>query len=286
VIGARGQVGSEVVRAATADGHQALQLNREDCDVTSAGQVRRALEACAPLDVVVNTAAYHRVDECESHPDRAVGVNARGAHHVTIAARAVGARTVYISTDYVFDGRAKQPYVETDAVAPLNVYGASKAAGEAITCFVSPQGCVARIAAVFGPAGSSAKGGNFVERMVATARAGQAPRVIDDIVMSPTSAADAAALLVKLLAGSAEPGVYHLANSGQCSWREFADAIFELCDLPVRAEPIRAAESQGPARPAYSALSSAALATYGLAARPWKEALADYLTSRGYRSQS
>ena len=280
VIGARGQVGSEVVRAAKASAHDVVSIDHDCCEVTEGDSVRRALQAAAPLDIVVNTAAFHRVDECETHPDRAVAVNARGAFNVAAAAKAASASVVYISTDYVFDGAKRKPYLETDASAPLNVYGATKYAGEELTRQENPRSFIVRISSVFGLAASSGKGSNFVNRMLAAARAGEQPQVRDDLTMSPTSAADAAELLVALLEREAQPGTYHLANAGSCTWLDLANAVFELCGLHVRAVPAKSAERPGLARrPQYSALASERLSEFGLSARPWRDALRDYLRS-------
>jgi len=284
VIGARGQIGSEVMRAAAAASVEAIPINREQCDVRDERAVRSAFEKIAPLDLVVNTAAFHRVDDCESRPGTATAVNVRGAYNVANAARAAGAAAAFISSDFVFDGSKGAPYVESDEPAPLNVYGATKAAGEAVTRLANPRSYVLRVASVFGPAGSSGKGGNFVETMVAKARAGERPEVVDDLVMSPTSAADAARLFVELFLLGAPYGTYHLANAGSCSWWEFAQATFETCGFDGiairrshhRDEPGRAQ------RPRYSALASERLAEFGLAPRPWREALAEYLALRGH----
>ena len=237
-------------------------------------------------DVVVNTAAFHRTDECEDKPDRALSVNAIAAHRVSVEACRRNATVVYISTDFVFDGAQSKPYVESDAAHPLNVYGMTKQAGEMLVRMANPHHYITRMSAVFGVAGSSGKGGNFVETMVTKARAGESPRVVDDIVMAPTSASDAAILLVNLVQTRAPFGVYHLANGGECTWYEFANAIFELTGSPVRATPVHAKEVGGKApRPPYSVLASEKLAKLGLKARPWREALSEYLVQKGYRTR-
>lgn len=284
VVGARGQFGTEVVRAAAAAGLGTASIDHDRCEVTDFASVSAAIASVAPVDVVVNTAAYHRVDDCEAHPSEAVAVNVRGAHHVAEAARGVEASVVYVSTDYVFDGAKREAYVETDEPGPLNVYGATKAAAEAVTKLVNPRACIVRISSVFGPAGSRGKGSNFVETMLAKTRARETAQVVDDLVMSPTSAADAAGLLAALLARGAPFGVYHLANEGSCSWFEFAKAIFELAGVDARVEPVSFMEQPGRARrPRNSSLASARLGDLGLRARPWRDALADYLAMRGYR---
>jgi dTDP-4-dehydrorhamnose reductase len=283
VIGSNGQIGSEVVRAAQAAGIATIELRHADCEVTDSASIERALSTLRAGDAVVNTAAFHRTDECEEAADRALSVNALGAYRVGAAARARGASCIYLSSDFVFDGSQTVPYVESDTPRPINVYGASKATGEMLLRAADPDHYVVRVSAVFGPAGSSGKGGNFVESMVARARAGTAPEVVDDIVMAPTSAADASALLVQLLQKRAPFGIYHLANAGQCSWCEFSDAIFELIGAQVRARPVKASSLNGKARrPLYSVLASERLAGLGLYARDWRDGLRAYLHDKGY----
>lgn len=285
VIGAKGQIGSEVVRAAVAAGLDVLERSHADCEVTDVRSVEKALAPLRAGDAVVNTAAFHRTDACEEAADLALSVNALGAFNVAAAARARGATAVYVSTDFVFDGEKKTPYVESDVPSPINVYGASKAAGEALTYVANPASYVVRVSAVFGPAGSSGKGGNFVETMVAKARAGETPEVVDDIVMAPTSAIDAAALLVELVRHSAPFGTYHLANAGSCSWLEFTDAIFHFVGARVHPRSTKATHLNGKARrPPYSVLASERLGELGLQTRDWRDALRDYLKLKGYHS--
>jgi dTDP-4-dehydrorhamnose reductase len=260
-----------------------MELRHADCDVTDGASVARALAPLSSGDVVVNTAAFHKVDECEDAGDRAISVNAIGAYRVAAAAHKVSATCVYLSTDFVFDGTKRTPYVESDVPYAINLYGVSKIAGETLVRAVNPSHYIIRISAVFGPAGSSGKGGNFVESMVAKGRAGQTPDVVDDIVMAPTSAADAAGSLVQLIQKRAPFGIYHLANAGACSWLEFTDTIFEFIGAKVRARPIKAASLNGKARrPMYSVLASERLAALGMRARTWREALTEYLKLKGY----
>jgi dTDP-4-dehydrorhamnose reductase len=284
VIGPNGQVGSEIMRAGRAAGLECLGLDHRQIEVTDQRSVERALTALDAGDAVVNTAAFHRTDECEDRPDRALSINAVGAFRVAAEAQRRGATAVYLSSDFVFDGCAGRPYVESDAPHPLNVYGATKLAGEILVRAGAQSHCIARISSVFGLAGSAGKGGNFVETILAKARSGESPRVVDDIVMAPTSARDAAGLLVTLLRVRAPGGIYHLANAGQCSWYEFANAILELDGSSLRATPTSASQAGGKAaRPRYSVLASEKLQSLGLAARPWREALRDYLAQRAAR---
>jgi dTDP-4-dehydrorhamnose reductase len=284
LIGPGGQVGSDVAKSASAAGIDVVPLAHADCDVTDLPSLERAFAHLSQGDIVVNTAAFHRTDDCEDRPDRAFGVNGMGAHNVAAAANERGAAVAFYSSDYVFgNAPATRPYVESDPVAPVNVYGASKAAGETLARLANPNAYILRIASVFGAAGSSGKGGNFVETMLAKARRNERIEVVDDIVMTPTYAADAAALTVALIARRAPAGIYHLTNSGPCSWREFADGIFSAVGLPVRAVAVSAANVATRAqRPAYSALASERLGEFGLAARPWQTALREYLVSKGH----
>jgi dTDP-4-dehydrorhamnose reductase len=215
-------------------------------------------------------------------PAATVEVNVHGAYHAALAAAARGAIPVYISTDYVFDGTKRTPYVESDPTLPLSVYGSSKAAGEALVR-LNKQHYILRVSSLFGVAGNRGKGGNFVETMMVQGQRGERPRVVEDIVSSPTSTADAAGLLLDLLERRAPMGTYHLANEGAVSWREFADEIFTQCRMRVRSEPIRIKDlPMGARRPAYSAMASEKLGALGLKPRPWREALSDYLKAKGH----
>ncbi len=283
VIGGKGQVGSEVVLAARSSGLDVVSLDHDSIEVTSQASVERALSDIGPGDVVVNTAAFHQTDRCEDEPDRALSINAVGAYRVALEAQRRGAAVMYVSSDFVFDGGKREPYVESDAPHPINVYGMTKLAGEFLVSSANARAYIIRLSAVFGPAGSSGKGGNFVESMVAEARAGDAPKVVDDIVMAPTSARDAAALMIGLTRAQAPYGIYHLANAGQCSWFEFADTIFTLCGARTRPERVPAATMAGKApRPPYSVLASERLGALGLMAHPWQDALRGYLSAKGY----
>jgi dTDP-4-dehydrorhamnose reductase len=284
LIGPRGQVGTDVAMAASAAGLEVMPLLHAECDVTDRSSLERAFAQLSAGDIVVNTAAFHRTDECEDRPDLAFGVNGMGAHNVAAAANERGAAVVFYSSDYVFgNANASRPYVESDSVAPVNIYGASKAAGETLVRLGNPNAYILRIASVFGTAGSSGKGGNFVETMLVKARRGERVEVVDDIVMSPTYAADAAALTVALIVRRAPAGAYHLANSGACSWREFADGIFAASGLATRAIPMTTVPGASRVRrPAYSAMASEKLAQFGLQTRPWQDGLRDYLARKGH----
>jgi dTDP-4-dehydrorhamnose reductase len=286
VIGAFGQVGTDLIASAKSAGCDVLALGHADCDVTDRAAVSSALSGLQAGDAIVNAAAFHRTEECERRSDLALEVNAIGAQHVAAVARERGACVVFFSTDYVFDGSKQTPYVESDAPRPINAYGVSKLAGEMLVRETQRSHYVIRISSVFGLAGSQGKGGNFVQTMLRKAQAREPFDVVDDITMSPTYSADAADLLVKLLLMRAPFGTYHLANAGFCTWRAFANAIFELAGLDVRAGARHSPESPGEIRrPRNSALASERLHDLKLASRPWRDALAAYLAAKGQITQ-
>lgn len=283
VIGSSGQLGHDLVEELrAADGCEVITLDHSQIECSDAASARAAL---LPLKAraVINCAAFVRVDDCETQASEAFSVNAVGAFNVARSAAESGAKCVYISTDYVFDGAKDGPYVETDATAPVNVYGASKLAGEHLVRQAATDGLIVRVASLFGKSGARGKGGNFIETIVAKARRGEALKVIDDIRISPTYARDAARVIVQLLAVNAT-GIVHAANSGVCSWYEFAKTALELCQLTASIEAVPSAQFPTPARRAQnSALASARLRSeFKIAMPDWRDALRAYLREKGH----
>jgi dTDP-4-dehydrorhamnose reductase len=282
IVGALGQLGSDLAPALAGLG-EVVGVDLPEFDIAERDSVARGLTAHRP-DVVVNCAAWTNVEEAEDHADAALRVNALGALHVARAAAEHGARLVYISTDYVFGEAAGRllPYVESDRPAPLNVYGATKLAGEHLTLAACPQALVVRTASLYGHAGARGKGGNFVETMLRLAVTGKPVRVVADQRMTPTSTTALSRALATALAQRVS-GVLHLAARDACSWYEFAAAIFEHQGLKVDLTPIRAVEYPARARRAsFSALGSERLEALGLPAMPtWREMLSEYLEGRG-----
>ena len=237
-----------------------------------------ALLARARPDVVFNATAWNRVDAAETEPAAAFAVNAFAPHFLARAARDAGALLVHYSTDYVFDGTAARPYREDDAPRPLGVYGASKLAGEHLVAAAGGEHLVVRTSGVFGRGGSEQKGGSFVERIVAQARAGQPLRVVADQVFAPTFAADLAAASIALVRAGAR-GLFHVTNAGSCSWHDLAVAALAAAGLDVPVERIPVASLKLPARrPAYSVLDGSRYLELGLPPlRSWRETLPDAL---------
>jgi len=278
LIGANGQLGQEL-RQVYAD-HDLVPVTRADLEITDWKHTEEVLDRNVP-DLILNTAAYHRVDECEEFPAKAYEVNALAVRQLAQWARAHGAILVYFSTDYVFDGCLRRPYTEADPPAPLSAYAVSKLAGEYFIRAIHDRHVIIRTCGLYGIAGSSGKGGNFVETMLRLATEGKEIRVVDDQVLTPTSAKELARKVRQLVETGAY-GLYHMTNNGACSWYEFAAAIFELSGLTPRLEPTTSAAFGARAnRPAYSVLDNANLRSLGLDdLRDWRDALKEYLEER------
>jgi dTDP-4-dehydrorhamnose reductase len=275
VAGSAGQLGRELV--ARLGKECAWAGDRPELDVTDAAAVAALVRRLAP-QVVFNASAWNRVDAAEAEPVAAFAVNALAPHALAVAAREAGALLVHVSTDYVFDGTSTRPYREHDLPAPVCVYGASKLAGEALVHASGAEQLVVRTSGVIGRGGSDQKGGSFVDRILAQARAGRPLRVVADQVFAPTIAADLAGALIAL-ARSGARGLFHVTSAGSCSWHELALAALQLAGLAVPVEPIALAELRLPARrPLYSVLDCSRYLGLGLERpRHWREALADCL---------
>jgi dTDP-4-dehydrorhamnose reductase len=276
VAGSAGQLGRELV--ARLGDEVAWKGDRAELDVADRAAVV-ALVARVRPDVVFNATAFNRVDAAEAEPLAAFAVNAAAPHFLARAARDAGALLVHVSTDYVFDGTASRPYREDDLPRPLGAYGASKLAGEHLVAAAGGEHLVVRTSGVLGRGGSDQKGGSFVERIVAQARAGRPLRVVADQVFAPTCASDLAESLVALVRAGAR-GLVHVTNAGSCSWHELAVAALAAAGLEAPVERIRAADLSLPARrPAYSVLDTSRALALGLPPpRHWKDALPDCLS--------
>lgn len=283
VIGSRGQLGTDLVETLEkASGYQVHALGHGEIECTNEASVRKALSAIRP-QVVINCAAFVRVDECEDSPDRALSVNSLGALHVARACADIDALCGYISTDYVFDGTKKGPYTEEDPPRPINVYGTSKLAGEQFVRQACPRWLIARTASLFGKAGARSKGGNFVDTVLSRARKGHDLRIVNDIWTSPSYTQDIAQGLEHLIR-TQSTGVFHIANESGCSWFEFAQRATEIVGLRCQIDAILASEYPMKARrPRDSRLASVRLnRSLRSILRPWDQALEAYLVEKKY----
>jgi len=288
VIGAQGQLGSDLIRALRAEAQAAgkgnltagpIPLSHKQFELCDPGQMHAVLKDHRP-EVVINTAAYHKVDDCESNPERAFMVNAVGVRDLALICREVGSVLVHISTDYVFGGGqgATGPYSEHDEALPANTYGVSKLAGEQFVRSILEGYFIIRTSGMFGDVGNRSKGGSFIHRMLELAHEGKEIRVVDDQSFAPTYSVDLARTIVSLIQ-EAEPGIYHVTNSGSCSWYELALRAFEYSNLSPTVRPVSTQDFGAKARrPRNSVLLQTRLKDAGIEPlRSWEDALRSYL---------
>ena len=278
LLGANGQLGHDLQRALQA--HEIIALTRNDADVTDFDRMRTLLMELSP-NLILNTTAYHRVDDCETQPTAAFQVNALAVLNLVRIANDLDAVLLHISTDYVFNGKSREPYTESSEPFPLSVYATSKLAGEFLVRSIAEKYLLIRTCGLYGVAGSHGKGGNFVETMIAKAKRRESIRVVDDQVVTPTYTVDVAHQITRILS-TTQYGLYHMTNEGSCTWYEFAKAIFEMSGIEADLSPTTSDVYKTPAiRPQYSVLENARLKQLGLnEMRHWREALAAYLKEK------
>ena len=284
LIGANGQLGSDLKRVFAAAGDEVVAFTRAEMDVRNPERVAVVVADVQP-QVVLNTAAFHKVEESEKRPELAFEVNGAAAMTLAQICRKAGATLVHFSTDYVFGGYSHDtPFEETDRPAPQNAYGVSKLAGEYLIASNTDRYFVLRVCGLYGIAGSSGKGGNFVETMLKKALAGDAIRVVEDQVLTPTYTVDLAKA-VRQLIQAGKFGLYHLSSEGQCSWYEFTRHIFECGGIKANLTGCKTRDFPSLVqRPAYSVLSKAKLRGLGLSIPSWQDALPRYLKERAEKN--
>jgi dTDP-4-dehydrorhamnose reductase len=272
VLGASGLLGKALMREWTRD--EVVGLSSRDVDIRDAAQVQGALEKARP-EWIVLAAAYTNVDDCESHPDLALAVNRDGAVNVAQAAKRIGAKLLFISSDYVFDGKKTSPYEVGDARNPQSVYGRSKAEAEVRLLTVLPECCIVRTSWLFGTGGKC-----FPDTILKLAASRPAVDVVDDQRGCPTYSVDLSRAIIGLCRNHAS-GIVHVTNAGDCSWFEFAREIVKGGGLATEVRPVSSQQMARPApRPAYSVLSSKSLQQYGITVPTWQDALRRYLQER------
>jgi dTDP-4-dehydrorhamnose reductase len=273
ITGGGGQLASDLQALL---GDDARSFSHAELDIADTAAVDRAFEEVRP-DVVFNCAAFHNVDVCETEPDSAWAVNVRAVRD--LAGR--GAKLVHLSTNYVFDGRRAEPYGEEDLPNPRSIYALTKLAGEYAALAYGDGALVVRGAGLYGEHGSASKGGNFVQRMLTRAREQGQLKMVADQRLQPTFTADLAASLLEAVQKDAT-GVLHLTASGECSWFDFTQAIMEIAGIDVPVEPVQTTIAPGqPDRPLNGVLARPRADALGISPlRPWRDALADYM-SRG-----
>jgi dTDP-4-dehydrorhamnose reductase len=278
LLGANGQLGTDLRRCL--HDHEVVPITRADLDIENYTQTRAVLTEARP-EVVLNTTAYHRVDDCETYPELAYRTNVFAVLNLARLANELDATLVHFSTDYVFDGMAREPYTESSVPFPLSVYGNSKLAGEFVVRSVAKKHIVVRTCGLYGTAGSRGKGGNFVQTMIEKASRGEPIRVVNDQTLTPTYTAELAAQVARVLPAQ-QYGLLHITNEGSCSWYEFAKAVFELSGIRADLTPTTSDLYKTPAvRPRYSVLENARLKDLGLnQMTDWRQALSAYLEQK------
>ena len=268
IIGSNGLLGSDLLKHWTGDA--LIPANSRDADIRDFEQVRRLVSSHRP-DWIILAAGYTDVDGSERDPDLAFAVNRDGTRNVSIAACELGAKLCYLSTDYVFDGSSTRPYEPGDPVHPLNVYGASKAAGEQAVQTEAENWLIVRTSWLFGANKSC-----FPEKVLRAADSQPELKVVADQIGSPTYTRDLSGAIRELVQADAH-GIVNITNSGTCSWYEFAKETLRMAGRITRVTPITSAEAGRPARrPSFSVLSAKSLANHGIALPRWQEALQAY----------
>jgi dTDP-4-dehydrorhamnose reductase len=283
VLGSAGQLGRDLCPRLSGD---VVPLTRQQIDLARPSTVRPVLSDLRP-DVVVNCAAYNFVDKAESEPDAAFAVNAWGVRELATVCRDLDCVLVHFSTDYVFglDEGRKIPYRESEPPGPVSVYGLSKLTGEYVVRAICPRHFVIRTCGLYGVWGSGGKGGNFVETMLRVAGQGKPLRVVADQTCTPSFTVDVATATAALVP-TGRYGLYHVTNSGSCSWHDFARTIFQQAGVTADLTAIPSREYPAPARrPGYSVLAAGAYQAAGLPAlRHWSDAVAAYLEERRHKA--
>lgn len=274
VTGANGQLGKELVLQLKSAKVEPFLFTKHELDIRNLESIYRVTREIQP-DIIINAAAYTKVDKAESEKELAFAVNAYGQRNLAIAAEEIGAKICYISTDYVFDGSSTEPYEEHSIVNPIGVYGKSKYSGEQLTQTLSTKYFIVRTAWVYGEYGP-----NFVKTMLRLAEEKTELGVVNDQIGSPTYTVDLAAFVIELVMTD-RYGIYHCTNSGTCSWYEFAKAIFEKVGKQINLKPLATDQYPTPAkRPNYSVLADTALKANGFSPmRHWREGLTDFLNN-------
>ncbi|MGW8459043.1 dTDP-4-dehydrorhamnose reductase [Bacillus atrophaeus] len=273
VTGAGGQLGRELCRQLKQAGYEVIALTKSMMNIADHRSVRHSFRHYRP-DIVVNTAAFTSVDKCETELEKAYLINGIGAYYTALEAEGIGAAYFHISTDYVFNGKGTSPYKEDDTSEPSTIYGKSKKLGEELIRLADKGSTIIRTSWVYG-----SRGHNFVNTMLQLAETKDELRVVNDQIGSPTYTKDLAEAVITLFGHP--PGMYHVSNSGMCSWYEFAAAIMEESGLDTTILPVSTKEYGNlTPRPAYSVLSHQAINERGIRPRHWRDALRDYLQER------
>lgn len=282
VIGADGQLGTDICQILTQENHDISALTIDHIEVSSIQSVSSVLKEIKP-QLVINTAAFHHVEKCEDDPQKAFAVNAIGPRNISLVCNEIDAVLLQISTDYVFDGKKRAPYIETDKPMPLNVYANTKLSGEHFVEAIAKKYYILRVSGIYGKSPCLGKGGlNFVELMIKLSKEREEVRVVDDEFLTPTPTLEVSRQIAKLINADAPYGIYHTTSEGSCSWYQFANEIFQITKPNIKFNKANPGEFAVKVnRPQYSVLENKALKDLGInILRHWKDGLHEYLASR------
>ena len=269
ITGANGMFGKDAQQLFSTWGYNVLKAGKSDLDVTDLNSVENFFAHNKPIDFVIHAAAYTKVDDAETNAQLAFSINEKGAENIAVVTEKFAIPLIYISTDYVFDGEKNSPYLVSDIANPINIYGASKLAGEEKVRTINPQHYIARTSWLYGKNGK-----NFVDTMITLSKSQKVLRVVNDQFGCPTWTYDLAEMIKNLIEKKSAFGTYHLCNGGVTSWFGLAKRIFEILKIEIEIIPVTTDEFPRPARrPKFSAMDNN---NYG---RPWDEALKQYLQS-------
>lgn len=281
ITGSSGQLGSEFAELFRNENLKAFP--HSELDVTDFERVQKIIEEFRP-DILINTSAYHLVDECEDYPEKAFLVNAIAVRNLAILSRRYNFTLVHFSTDYVFDGEKNSPYHEDDPPSPLSVYGLSKYCGEIFIKNNTEKYYIIRTCGLYGAKGKAGKGGNFIERILKKWKEGRELKIVCDQIVTPTYAKELAEKVKILLLKGSPFGLYHMTNEGECSWFEFSKKVFEFAGIEADIQPASSEELNLKAkRPKYSVLDNRNMRVAGIPDfRHWTSALKEYMEERVY----
>lgn len=277
ITGCNGQLGRALNKLLSGQNIEIINTDVDTLDICDAAQVSELVKREQP-DTIINCAAHTAVDKCETDQENAARINALGPRNLAAAAKETGAQIVQVSTDYVFDGNAKKPYVETDTPCPQSVYGSTKLDGEKAVMELTDKYYIVRTAWLYG------EGNNFVKTMLRLAKERDTITVVNDQFGSPTSAMELGRMILHIV-DSGDYGIYHATCEGITNWHDFAKTIFALAKSDVSLIPVTTAEYPASVakRPAYSVLENAKLNSKGsYRMKQWEDALEEYMTDMGF----
>lgn len=280
LIGKTGQLGGSILEKNST--HEIYAPPRSELDMASRESCQKVFEKYHP-DIVINTAAYHNVPQCEEKPQQAFQINCIALRDLAVICKETQTLLVTFSTDYVFNGKQKTPYREGDRTAPLQIYGMTRLAGELAALNAAPaQTIIIRTCGLYGLNGANSKGGNFVDKRITDAQTLTQLEMGCDQIVSPTFTGDLALAVLELIEHpQLVPGIYHLVNEGECSWFEFTRAIYDLMNIDIELHPVdRGGKSGDMRRPLYSILANTKAQALGIKLPHWKSALTRYLTEK------